>query len=112
MEKWSLYPRGQGGQFGVTGQRSTVGASPVVDPAAQNPRAGPLTRPLAPMVEMLSVSRLLLPSIYLLVGTTSGDLPLVWGTFLRLLLANEQLKLASITSGHWLKSDGKVPRSR
>ena len=108
MEKWSLYPRGQGGQFGVTGQRSTVGASPVADPAAQNPRAGPL----APMVEMLSVSRLLLPSIYLLVGTTSGDLPLVWGTFLRLLLANEQLKLASITSGHWLKIDGKVPRSR
>ena len=38
------------------------------------------------------ISRLL-PSLHLLVGTTNGDLPLQYGGFFCLLLANEQLKL-------------------
>ena len=56
MKKWSLQAHGQGGQFGVNGQGLHVSASPVADPAAQNPRGRPLAHPLAPTVEMLLVS--------------------------------------------------------
>ena len=46
-----MHPRGQGVIFGVAGPGLSVGASPVADPAAQNP----LPSLLAPTVEMLLV---------------------------------------------------------
>ena len=55
VKKWPLQARGQGGQFGMNGQGSTVAASPVADHVAQNSRGRPLAHPLAPMVEMLVV---------------------------------------------------------
>ena len=53
VRKCSLHPRGQGAIFGVAGPGLSIGTLPVADPAAQNPRGGPLVCPLAPTVEML-----------------------------------------------------------
>ena len=55
VRKWPLHLCGQGAKFGVASPVSTVAASPVADPATQNPRGGPLACPLAPTVEMLLV---------------------------------------------------------
>ena len=53
VRKCSLHPRGQGAIFGVAGPVSSISASPVADPAAHNPRGGPLACLLPPTVEML-----------------------------------------------------------